>query len=86
MGIIRNAAKCLDCGDEIESKWRHNWVQCSCGHAFVDGGKEYIRHGFLDPARVQDLSEFDDPEQAQELNKSGDQWTDSSMWEGKKDA
>lgn len=79
MGIIRNAAKCLDCGDVIESTHRHDWRQCSCGHAFVDGGKEYIRHGFLDPGRVQDLSEFTDPEQAEELNKSGDQWTDSTM-------
>lgn len=79
MGIIRNAAKCLDCGDVIESTHRHDWKQCSCGHAFVDGGHAYIRHGFLDPSHVQDLSEYDDPEQAGELNKSGDQWTDSSM-------
>jgi hypothetical protein len=82
MGIIRNAAKCLDCGDVIESTYRHDWRQCKCGHIFVDGGFDYVRHGYLDPDRVQNLSVFSDPEQAEELNKSGDAWTDSTMMEG----
>lgn len=43
--IKRNALKCLKCGDVIESKSVHDWVQCSCGACFVDGGKEYCRIG-----------------------------------------
>lgn len=43
--IIRNSARCRNCGDEIESKHRHDWVQCSCGAIFVDGGKNYLRSG-----------------------------------------
>lgn len=48
MTIIRNSAKCLVCGDEIESKHRHDFMPCSCGNIFVDGGKDYIRRGWRD--------------------------------------
>lgn len=43
--MIRNIAKCKKCGDIIESKHRHDFVQCSCGAIFVDGGNDYIRRG-----------------------------------------
>ncbi len=43
--ILRNAAKCLKCGDEIESMHVHDFVSCSCGTIFVDGGREYLRYG-----------------------------------------
>jgi hypothetical protein len=36
--LIRNSAKCLLCGDEIESKHRHDLRSCSCGNIRVDGG------------------------------------------------
>jgi hypothetical protein len=38
-------AQCLDCLDIIESKHRHDFVKCTCGNAFLDGGNEYIRAG-----------------------------------------
>lgn len=39
-------ARCRRCGDTIESKGhRHNFVTCSCGACFVDGGDEYSRVG-----------------------------------------
>lgn len=28
--LIRNSAKCRNCGDEIESKSRHHYVSCTC--------------------------------------------------------
>lgn len=37
--------KCLKCGDIIESKYRHNFISCSCGACFVDGGNDYCRVG-----------------------------------------
>jgi hypothetical protein len=40
--IIRNAAKCLACGDEIESKHRHDYVTCSCGNVSLDGGRDWL--------------------------------------------
>ena len=41
--IIRNSAKCLKCGDEIESTYRHDFKSCKCGAISVDGGKDYLR-------------------------------------------
>jgi len=38
--------KCLVCGNEIQSKSRHDFVQCECGNCFVDGGNDYDRLGY----------------------------------------
>lgn len=42
-------AKCRLCGEIIESKHRHDFVSCSMGHIFVDGGDEYLRCGGMKP-------------------------------------
>ena len=56
--IIRNAIKCNTCGDVIESTYTHDFVQCSCGRVFVDGGHEYLRRGYTDSVNdYTDLSE-----------------------------
>lgn len=49
--IIRNSARCRGCGDEIESRHRHDFVSCTCGAIFVDGGKDYLRAGDLHPEK-----------------------------------
>lgn len=46
--IVRNAAQCKLCGDVIESTYRHDFVSCSCGEIFVDGGLDYLRAGAKD--------------------------------------
>lgn len=66
MTIIRNMARCKSCGDTIESKHRHDWVSCSCGKIFVDGGKEYLRRGFDSYDDFEELSVFDRPVNGQE--------------------
>ena len=38
--LVRNRIKCLKCGDIIESTYRHDFVMCSCGACFVDGGHD----------------------------------------------
>lgn len=43
MKIIKNRAKCLICGDVIESKYTHDFQTCSCGNLSVDGGADYCR-------------------------------------------
>lgn len=60
MTIIRNSLKCLLCNDIIESKHRHDFVSCSCGNVFVDGGKDYFRRGYKDFSKVEDLSIYDE--------------------------
>lgn len=61
--IIHNRAKCLKCGDVIESKYRHDWVQCSCGEIFIDGGIDYCRAGANDFKNFQDMSEYEEEKQ-----------------------
>lgn len=49
---MKNIAKCVKCGDIIESKSVHDFVRCSCGAIAVDGGDEYIK-------RSGDMCDFD---------------------------
>jgi hypothetical protein len=53
--IIRNAVKCLLCGDVIESKHCHDFVRCTCDNVAVDGGKDYLRRIFQ-TKQYEDLS------------------------------
>jgi hypothetical protein len=53
--IIENAAICNKCNDFIVSKTRHDFVECSCGAIFVDGGQEYLRRGG-DHTNILDMS------------------------------
>ena len=41
--IKRNAVRCNECGDVIESKLPYDYVRCSCGACTIDGGTCYIR-------------------------------------------
>lgn len=41
--IVENSIRCLQCGDVITSKHRHDFVTCSCGRSSVDGGSDYLR-------------------------------------------
>ena len=36
-------AICKICGGFLESKTRHDFVECSCKKSFLDGGNDYIR-------------------------------------------
>ena len=54
--IIKNSIQCNLCGDIIESKFRHHFVECSCGTCFVDGGHAYQRIGFKEEDCYTDLS------------------------------
>lgn len=55
--LTANKARCRRCGDVIESTSVHDFVQCSCGAIFVDGGLEYARRGGF-PEDFEDLSEW----------------------------
>jgi len=54
---MRNRAKCKLCLSLIESFSTHDFVRCSCGEIFVDGGQSYLRCGandFKNFIRVED--------------------------------
>ena len=55
--IFSNKIKCNHCGDVIESRTVHEYVECSCGIVSVDGGHEYLKRGFTNsPNDLFDLS------------------------------
>lgn len=60
-----NRAKCLKCGDIIESKSVHDFQTCSCGNLSVDGGHFYLRRcfgqGMMDE-NYEELSEWEEEE------------------------
>lgn len=56
--LKRNKIRCNICGDIIESKYTHDFVECSCGRVFVDGGLSYARRGFQEPDDYEELSEW----------------------------
>lgn len=59
--LIRNAARCKLCGDEIESKHRHDFVTCKCGEISIDGGTAYVRCLANDFNNLIDLCEYATP-------------------------
>jgi len=54
--VIKNIAACALCGEVIESKHVYDYVSCSCGEIFIDGGKEYLRRGAKNFDNFIDLS------------------------------
>jgi len=62
--LVRNRIRCNHCGDEIESKHRHDFVMCSCRTVFVDGGIHYMRRGYtISREDFTDLSEFEEEQE-----------------------
>ena len=57
--IVKNAIKCKNCGDIIESKSVHDYVTCSCGACSVDGGHDYLRRCAVEPDCYEELSEHE---------------------------
>lgn len=43
--LLVNKIRCKGCNSILESKFRHDFVQCQCG-TFVDGGLDYSRMGW----------------------------------------
>jgi len=60
--ILANKIKCNHCDDEIESKYRHDFVTCSCGKVSVDGGKDYLKRSFTDRSDYTEISEYEEEE------------------------
>ena len=55
--LTKNAIKCKKCGDIIQSKYRHNFVSCSCGACSVDGGLDYLRR-CGNPSDYEEVDEY----------------------------
>jgi len=57
--ILRNRAKCLICGEILESKYRHDFKTCKCGNLSVDGGRDYIKRSVKYLDKFEELSEIE---------------------------
>ena len=55
--ILKNSIKCNLCGDTIESTHVHDFKWCKCGKVAVDGGREYLKRVYNNPADIEDLSQ-----------------------------
>ena len=69
--------KCLICGDIIESKQRHNLVNCRCENCYIDGGQDYLHFGGKDFNKI--LIIFDDGTEIiandeENYNKKYEEW------------
>ncbi|MCD7967877.1 MAG: hypothetical protein LUG90_19245 [Clostridiaceae bacterium] len=60
MKIIKNCIQCKTCGEVIESKFRHDFVACSCGRCSVDGGLEYLRRAAETMDGFVEMSQFEE--------------------------
>lgn len=57
--MTRNAVKCLSCNTVLESKYRHDYVQCQCSNEVAtDGGLSYQRYMAKDLDLVENLCEY----------------------------
>ena len=57
--LTKNSIKCLVCNTILESKYRHNYVQCPCpNQTFTDGGLSYNKVGGKDLSLIDKLYEY----------------------------
>jgi hypothetical protein len=57
--LKRNTIQCGNCGDIIQSMGARDFVSCTCGDSFVDGGLDYQRIGMGNKGFI-DLSVWED--------------------------
>ncbi len=57
--ISKNAIRCNECGDEIESLKPYDNIRCKCGACRIDGGTDYLRRYANPKATFTELSIVD---------------------------
>ena len=58
MPIILNRARCLECGEEVASRYRHDFVTCECGAMSVDGGRDYLKRCAKDLNKIEETTVY----------------------------
>ena len=57
--LIKNSVKCLECGEILESKHRHQFSMCHCpNETACDGGLEYQRTLAVDLDKIENLCKY----------------------------
>jgi len=68
-----SAIKCINCGDIIFSRARHDYHKCTCGNIAIDGGFDYIKIGFKSGMKSPEVFQFESKRSKKELY---DDWND----------
>lgn len=59
--LVYNAVECLECGETIVSRTRHDYKTCGCpNNATVDGGLDYMRYGAKDMSKIKAIGIYAD--------------------------
>jgi len=59
--LVYNAVKCLECGETIISRTRHDYQLCGCPNgAMADGGLDYMRYGAKDMNKIEPIAIYAD--------------------------
>lgn len=59
--LVYNAVECLECGETIVSRSRHDCKLCKCPNsAMVDGGLDYMRYGAKDMSKIKAIAIYAD--------------------------
>ena len=59
--LVYNGVKCLECGETIVSRTRHDYVLCGCPNlAMADGGLDYMRYGANDMSKIKTIEVYAD--------------------------
>lgn len=57
--LVRNAGRCLQCQEVVESTYRWDYRSCGCGAIAVDGGLAYLKRTG-NPLCFEELSEYEE--------------------------
>lgn len=72
MKILRNALKCRECGDVIESVSTDEWVFCSCHRCGLRGGTEFVETTLIDYPKYDLITEreFENRDEKRRLRRN----------------
>tara|TARA_Y100000310_G_C20139359_1_gene559545 strand:- start:33 stop:266 length:234 start_codon:yes stop_codon:yes gene_type:complete len=54
--------QCLQCGDVIQSMFRHDFKWCACKSIAVDGGGDYLKMSYTEGSEYKVLEKEDNAE------------------------
>jgi len=68
--LVRNACRCKQCGEVLESTHSRDFKQCKCPNmTAIDGGLEYSRMLANDFGMVEDMRVYIDTPNKKHINK-----------------
>jgi hypothetical protein len=67
----KNRAKCLECGDVVESESSTDWTECSCSSLKIRGGNAFLERTCKE-GKFKELSVIEFPAELEFIEKPSD--------------